>query len=43
MTSEAREATTQLSAKRRPHQKSIQNEKAENYDSDKGARKSPEK
>ena len=32
-----------MSAKRRPHQKSIQNEKAENYDSDKGTRKNPEK
>ena len=36
-----------LSAKRRPHQKSIQDEKAENYDSNKGTTttttKSPEK
>ena len=32
-----------LSAKRRPHQKSTQNEKTENYDSDKGTKKSPEK
>ena len=38
-TSEARKATTLLSAKRSPHQKSIQNEKAENYDSDMGTRK----
>ena len=29
-----REAKTLLSAKRRPHQKSIQNEKAEKYDPD---------
>ena len=42
-TSEAREATTLLSTKRRPHQKSIQNEKAENYHSDKGSRKNPRK
>ena len=32
-----------LSAKREPHQKSIQNEKAEKYDSDKGGRKKPRK
>ena len=32
-----------LSAKRRPHQKSFRNEKAENYDSDKGTRKKTEK
>ena len=29
--------------KRRPHQKSIQSEKADNCDSDKGIRKNPEK
>ena len=32
-----------MSAKRRPHQKPIQYEKAENYNSDKGTRKNPEK
>ena len=41
--SEAREATTLLFAKWRPHQKFIQNERVENYDSDKGARKNPRK
>ena len=38
---EAREAKTLLSPKRRPHQKSIRNEKAENYDSDMGTRNAP--
>ena len=43
-TSEAREATTLLSAKRRPYKNTIQNEKAEDYDSNKGTRKkTPEK
>lgn len=42
-TSEAREATTLLSAKKKPHQKPLQNKKAENYNSDKGARKNSEK
>ena len=37
--SEATEVITLLSAERRPHQKSIQNVKAENYDSDKRTRK----
>ena len=37
--SEAREATTLLPTKRRPCKKSIQNEKAENYDPDKGMSK----
>ena len=32
-----------MSAKGRPHQKSIQNEKAENYDSDKEQENPPEK
>ena len=41
-TSEPKGATTLLSAKRRSHQKSIQNEKAENYDSVK-EEKAPEK
>ena len=41
-TSEAREAYL-LSAKRRPYEKAIENEKAENYDSDKVARKNPRK
>ena len=39
MTLEAREATNLSTEKRRPNQKSIQNEKAEKYDSDKRARK----
>ena len=32
-----------MSAKRRPHQKYKQNEKAENYDSDYGTREDPRK
>ena len=42
-TPEAREAATLLSAKRRSYQKPIQNEKAENYNSDKAARKTSRK
>ena len=42
-TAEAWEATTLQSTKRRPEPKSTQNEKAENYDSNKGTRKNPEK
>ena len=42
-TSEETEATTQLSAKRTPHQKPIRKEKAENRNSDKVTSKNPRK
>lgn len=42
-TSEARDTTILLSVKRRPHQQSIQNEKAENYDWIRKHGKTPEK
>ena len=42
-TSEAREATTLLSAKKETIPNIYKNEKAEHYDSDKGARKTPRK